>query len=94
MKQENIITNIKKCPNYNTCNQNLCPLDLELESRTGGKGDECRWMREPQNKKISGREFVSGGSIMPDAPLIFVPEANTKWLNTVSQKRWQELNKK
>lgn len=94
MKQEEIIANIKKCPHYNTCNQNLCPLDLELSFRTGKKEDFCRWMREPQTKKINGREFISGGSIMPDAPLNFVPECNAGRLNSVSQKRWSEIVKK
>jgi hypothetical protein len=67
---------------------------LELELRTGKKGEECKWMREPKTKKINGREFISGGSVMPDAPLNFVPECNAKLLNSVSQKRWNEINKK
>ena len=93
MDEKNIVENIKKCPNYNSCNQNLCPLDLELNLRRGKKGEECRWMREPQNKKIKGRQFISGGSVMPDALLNFVPESNKKRLNSVSQKRWRELRK-
>lgn len=93
MKQENIIANIKKCPHYSTCHKNFCPLDWELSLRNGGKEDKCRWMREPKVKKIEGREFMAGGSVMPDDPLNFVPECNTKWLNTASQKRWHEINK-
>jgi len=94
MNQKEITENIKRCSHYKACNQNLCPLDYELNLRTGGKEDKCRWMREPKNKKIKGREFMSGGSVMPDAPLNFVPECNVKRLNASSQKRWQELNKK
>lgn len=94
MKQEEIVENLKRCPYFNGCNQNLCPLDLELSLRTGGKADKCRWTREPQKKKISGREFISGGSTMPDAPLNFVPQCNLKWLNESSQKRWRELKNK
>jgi len=48
-------------------------------------------MREPKKAKIKGREFVSGGTAMPDAPLNFVPKSNLKWLNEVSRKRWQEI---
>lgn len=93
MNQQKVIENLKKCPYFNGCNQNLCPLDLELNLRKAGKADKCRWMREPQKKKIDGREFISGGSVMPDAPLNFVPSSNTKRLNSVSQKRWEELKK-
>lgn len=94
MTQEEIIENIKKCPHYDTCHQNFCLLDLELNLRKGGKADKCKWMREPKHVKIKGREFVSGGSVMPDAPLNFVPEANIKRLNQSSQQRWNEIKNK
>ena len=91
MNQEQIVENLKKCPSFNSCNQNLCPLNLELNSSRGGKAEKCRWMREPQKKKIKGREFMSGGSVMPDGLLIFVPQCNLRWLNESSQTRWKEL---
>ncbi len=94
MKQEKVVEGFKKCPHFNSCNQNLCPLDLELELRTGNKGEECKWMREPIIKKINGNEFISGGSVMPDALLNFVPVCNIKRLNQSSQNRLKELNKK
>ena len=89
--QDKIIENLERCPNFISCSQNFCPLDLELHLRSGGKQDKCRWMREPRAMKIRDKEFVSGGVVMPDAPLFFVPEGNVKWLNEVSQKRWHEL---
>jgi hypothetical protein len=88
---ENNINNLKKCPSFEKCSQNFCPLDLELNLRTGKKQDMCRWMREPKKKKINGREFVSGGGVMPDVPLNFVPQNNLKRINKISQKRWLEL---
>jgi len=91
--QIEIIENIKKCSCFEMCSQNLCPLDPELLERTGGKADKCRWMRETKTSKIAGKEFVSGGRVMPDAPLNFVPEANLDWLNKNSQQRWHELKK-
>lgn len=91
MKQ--IIQNINKCPHSSVCNQNLCPLDINLNEAKGTYSDFCRWMRGPRVKKIGRREFVSGGSIMPDAILNFVPQCNLKRLNESSQKRWNELNK-
>jgi len=89
--EEEIIANLRKCPYFDRCSQNLCPLDLELHLRKGSKQDQCRWMREPKKVKIKDKEFISGGAVMPDAILNFVPEANLKWLNESSQKRWQEL---
>jgi hypothetical protein len=94
MKQEQIVEGLKKCPHFNSCNQNLCPLDLELELRAGKNGEECRWMREPITKKINGKEFISGGSLMPDALLNFVPAGNIERLNQSSQNRLKKLNKK
>lgn len=93
-KQNKIIENLERCPHFKTCSQNLCPLDLELYKRTGKKQDKCRWMREAKVSKIAGKEFISGGNIMPDAPLNFVPSENINHLNQASQKRWRELNKK
>ena len=89
--EEQIIENLKKCPYFDRCNQNLCPLDLELRLRKGGKEDKCRWMREPKKVKIRDKEFVSGGVVMPDALLKFAPENNLRWLNESSQERWHEL---
>ena len=89
--EKEIIENLKKCPHFNRCNQNLCPLDLELNLRSGGESDKCRWMRETKKSKIGDKEFISGGQVMPDAILNFVPESNLKWLNEVSRKRWFEL---
>jgi hypothetical protein len=91
--QDEIIENLKKCSHFDTCSQNLCPLDLEFSLRTGGKQDKCRWMREAKASKIAGREFVSGGGVMPDAPLNFVPRENLEHLNEASRARWQELKK-
>ena len=89
-----MIDNMEKCPHFNTCSQNLCPLDLELHLRTGNKSDKCRFMREAKNAKIGQRHFVSGGTQMPDALLNLVPESNLKSLNTPSRERWQKLNLK
>jgi len=93
MDQSTIIQKLKRCPHFDGCNQNLCPLDLELNLRNGGGGDYCRWMRNPKRKKINGREFMSGGAVMPDGLLNLVPSANVERLNEASRTRWNELNK-
>ncbi len=92
MSKEEIRENMKKCPRWDHCSKNLCPLDLELNLRVGNENNKCRWMKEPQKKKIKEREFVSGGSAIPSGILIFVPRANVKWLNDDSQKKWKKIN--
>lgn len=92
--EKEVIENLRKCLHFDKCSQNLCPLDLELHLRSGGDRDKCRWMREPKKKKVGGREFISGGRVMPDGVLKFVSKASFKWLNEVSQKRWKELKNK
>jgi len=93
MTNDESYKNLKKCPRFNRCNQNLCPLDIELPLRTGGSGEKCFWMRPPSKKTIHGKVFISGGQVMPDGSLNFVPESNLEWLNTPSKKRWLELKK-
>lgn len=89
--EEQIIENLEKCPYFERCSQNLCPLDLELHLRDGNKQDKCRWMREPKAVKVGDKEFISGGGVMPSALLNFVPEGNLEWLNQVSQEAWKKL---
>ena len=94
--QQNMINdesydNLKKCPHFNECNQNLCPLDIDLSLRIGGPAEKCRWMRPPLKKTIHGKVFISGGQVMPNGLLNFVPESNLEWLNTPSKKRWMEI---
>lgn len=91
---EAIEENLSKCPSYNGCNQNFCPLDLDLHLRSGKEQDKCKWMREPKQKKIGKRVFTSGGAVMPDAILNFVPRANVARLNSISKQRWIVLKKK
>ena len=90
----NKFNNIDKCPHYNSCNQNLCPLDIDLELRDKKDADKCRWMRPPKEKNINGRVFLSGGKAMPNGLLNYVPENNLKWLNESSQEAWKKLKNK
>ena len=92
--QDKITENLTRCPHFKGCSQNFCPLDLELYLRAGKEQDKCRWMREPKTANIQNREFVSGGSVMPDAILNFVPEGNVGRLNESSRARWHELKEK
>ena len=90
--EEEIIQNLERCPHFDSCSQNLCPLDLQLNLRVGSNGDKCRWMKETRITKVQGRGFTSFGKVMPNGTLNFVPRRNLKWLNTPSQKRWSEIH--
>lgn len=89
-----LIDNLKQCPRFNSCSRNLCPLDLELSQRTGKRDAKCRYMREPKQASFHGLSFTSGGTLMPDVLLNFVPEGNVGSLNQVSQERWNIIHKK
>ncbi len=91
--QEEVIENLEKCPHFERCSQNLCPLDLELSLRVGATRDECRYMRSPRIVKIKGREFVSGGTVAPDAVLNFTPRENSDRLNKSSKEKLEKFNK-
>jgi hypothetical protein len=85
--------NIQKCASFKKYNLNLSPLDGNLRLRYGFEAAKCKFMREPRRKKINGRCFMSGGSVMPDGLLNFVPSGNAKYLNAASRKRKEDLSK-
>lgn len=86
-----MIKNMERCLHFKNCNQNLCPLDLGLHFRTGGESGKCRFMRNPSKKKIGDKEFISGGRIMPNGILNFVPQHNLEWLNEASREQWKKI---
>ncbi len=89
MKDENL-TRMEKCSRFSSCSYNLCPLDEELESRTGTiKEDGCDWM---QNYRTKTRRHIRRP--MPGSSLKLVPEKNVKLLSRRSQKRWHAFYKK
>lgn len=91
MDEKENLENIQKCPHFDSCSQNLCPLDFDLKLKRNSNQDKCRWMRETKNTKIAGREFISGGQAMPNAILNFVPSENLMRLNQSSKTRWFEI---
>lgn len=102
--------NLARCAHFDSCSQNLCPLDFDLHLRVGGESDKCRWMREGyiyskkgtqlknlgrySGQQLKRGEFLSGGRCMPRGLLKYVPKKNVRWLNKVSQKRWHQTMKR
>jgi hypothetical protein len=89
--EEKNTENMKRCPHFEVCSQSFCPLDFDLDLRSGKKNEKCRYMREAKTSNINGREFVSGGRVMLDTLLKCVPESNVEWLNKASKIRWSEI---
>ena len=84
------LTRMAKCIRFGSCSYNLCPLDEELESRTGTiKEDGCDWM---QNYRTENRRHIRRP--MPDSLLRFIPEKNVKMLSRTNQKRRQTFREK
>lgn len=84
---------MEKCKFFKGCSKNLCPLDAELHLRSGNNGNKCRYMREPKGVMIGKHKFISGGTVMSDVLLNFVPRGNLKELNEASKRRWGEISK-
>ena len=92
-RQAAIQRNLERCPRFERCNRNQCPLDAELELRYGGT--ECLWMQEgdgrPMKTGAVTREYVRG-AVMPDELLVYVAWSNVLRLNGRSRTRWVELH--
>jgi hypothetical protein len=83
------VDNMKKCPSFERCSVNHCPLDCEMSKRYGS--GNCKYMTEAKAAKIAGNNVVFGGKTMPDEMLKVVPESNISSLNTPSRKRLKDL---
>ena len=91
--QAEVQANLERCPRFETCNRNKCPLDAELHLRYGGA--VCLWMQAGDGQPIKRGAVTMAyvrGAVMPDELLIHVPQNNVSQLNGRSQARWQELH--
>ncbi len=87
--EKETIENLRKCPRFNKCSSNLCPLDLEVNLRNNLLDEErCPFTI---NKKAKSQKDIK--TQMPPPILEFVPESNVKILNRRNQKRWLHLLK-
>ena len=83
------IPNPQKCPRFNWCSVNICPLDLEADLRSKlPEETSC-----PFTIKKRGRNQKGIRTRIPDHALKFVPESNVRILHRSNQKRWHELHK-
>lgn len=90
MPKGKIIQNLRRCPRFNNCSANICPLDLEANQRVYIKGEDiCPFTIKRRKKSQEGIRTLA-----PNGILKFVPKLNVKMLNNSNQKRWVALLQK
>ena len=91
--QAELVRNLERCPKFERCNRNLCPLDYELERRHGGA--KCRWLQEGDAKlvKTGVATFPGLGAAMPDDLLRMAERSPNRFLRckNASQARYSSL---
>ncbi len=86
MKNENL-ENMKKCPRFDVCSCNICPLDLGANLRNKlPEENSCPFTIKKKKKSKKGIRTLA-----PDSIIKFIPKLNLKMLNMRNQKRWREL---
>jgi hypothetical protein len=88
MQEEEIIRNLKKCPRFDSCSANLCPLDPEAHLRSGENENKCPFTIKKKSKDQKGIKTLASPSILE-----FIPKSNLKMLSRRNQKRWSAINK-
>lgn len=85
--EEKVMENLRKCPRFNNCSINICPLDLEVNLRTKlSEEEDCPFTIKKKGKSQKGIKTLA-----PDSILKFIPKSNVKMLNKRNQRRWREL---
>lgn len=88
--KEETTPNLKKCPRFDRCSINVCPMDLEANLRNKLPGEDCC----PFTIKKKRKSQKGIRTHLPDHILRFIPESNVKMLNKGNQNRWHSLCKK
>jgi len=86
-EEQEIMKNLRKCPRFNWCSINICPLDLEVDLRN--KLPEEKSCPFATKKRSEGQRGIR--LLAPDSILRVIPESNVKMLNKRNQKRWRGL---
>jgi len=89
-QEDKVIENLRKCPRFNWCSINVCPLDLETNLRSKLPGEkDCPFAIKKRAKGQKGIKLLA-----PLYVLKVIPESNIKMLNNGNLKRWHGLHKK
>jgi hypothetical protein len=89
IKEEKIVSNLKRCPRFGRCSANVCPICLREDLITKLAGEEnCPFLTKKRGKHQKGMKLLA-----PDSVLEVIPESNVKMLNKHNLKRWHGLQK-
>ncbi len=81
------IINMKKCPRFNYCSVNSCPIDINAHFRKNLPDEDCcPFTIKKKTKKLKGTKTLA-----PHIILEVIPSKNQKMLNRRNQKRWLSL---
>ena len=79
--------NLKKCPRFEWCSINICPLDFEQKIRIAMSEEKsCPFTIK---KRLKSEKGIT--TIVSDSILRFIPKSNQKMLNKRNLKRFREL---
>lgn len=87
MKQN--LENMRKCPRFDYCSVNVCPIDSEANFKINLPDEECC----PFTIKKKGKNQKGIKTLAPQCILEVIPESNVKLLNNRNKKRRQDLYK-
>ncbi len=83
--EEQIIKNLKRCPRFENCSINSCPLDLQANLRRNLSGENrCPFTI---NKKCSLQKGIK--TQIPVYLFELIPKSNLKMLSRRNLKLWQ-----
>jgi len=88
--EEKITQNLKKCPRFDRCSINVCPLDCETHFKIKLPKEDC--CPFTIKKRVKGQKGAR--TLIPGSILKVIPKSNLKMLNKASWKRWYGLYKK
>jgi len=77
----------KRCPKFENCSSNVCPLDLEahLKIKLPGEND-CPFTIKKRSKEQKGKKLL-----IPINCLNIIPRSNVKMLHKRNQRQWHNL---
>ena len=90
MNENKNFENMKKCPRFEWCSNNVCPLDSDALLRESLPGENsCPFTLKKKKKIQKGMKTLAPHNILE-----VIPKSNKNLLNKRNQKRWEKVNNK
>lgn len=89
MNENKNFENMKRCPLFERCSDNVCPIDNEVYLRKNLPSEKsCPFTLKKRNKNLKGVKTLAPYSILE-----VIPKSNKNLLNRRNQKRWIHIKK-